>query len=266
MNQVNEDQIFKIIYFSPTGNTEFLAKEMKDLLSISDGDMINLGLPNVRGQEIFHRQENVHLILMFSIHGFNPPQKVINLVNSLCKDDLSGVSLIAVGCNKTWANDSVTYDLVKKLKACGIPFFANEVIAMPLTFIMNFPKEMNQELINEAKKDINRCADSIMRQETHKREIPMKARVLSFAARAEKPAAKLFGLELHATNQCSKCGKCIRECPSGNIREGKDGKPRFGFKCLMCMRCIYGCPEKAIGPYISRFIPIKGGYRLEDYV
>ena len=43
------------------------------------------------------------------------------------------------------------------------------------------------------------------------------------------------------------------------------GKPKFGFKCLMCMRCIYNCPEKAISPRFSKFIPIRKGYSLKKF-
>lgn len=266
MDRVNENQKIKIIYFSPTGNTEYLARYLQGILSIPDDDVINIGLPKVSLNSKLNSEEKSHLIIMFSIHGFNPPQKIIDFVGSLRRSSLSGVSFIAVGCNKTWVNDSVTSGLVRKLSQEAIPVFLDVVIAMPLTFIMNFPKEMNQNLINEARADIKKCAEMITKHESHRRVIPMKSRVLSFVAKAEKPAAKLFGLELHPSSKCSKCGKCIRECPSGNIREGKDGKPGFGLKCIMCMRCIYNCPEEAISPYISRFIPIKGGYYLEDYL
>jgi hypothetical protein len=32
------------------------------------------------------------------------------------------------------------------------------------------------------------------------------------------------------------------------------------------MRCIYNCPEEAISPRISKFIPIKKGYSLSKYI
>lgn len=84
--------------------------------------------------------------------------------------------------------------------------------------------------------------------------------------KGESPAARLFGLELHANKSCTSCGTCWSNCPENNIKEKDNGLPGFGFSCSMCMRCIYSCPEKAISPRISKFIPIKNGYTLSKYI
>ena len=98
------------------------------------------------------------------------------------------------------------------------------------------------------------------------REVEGKSRLLSFFGKAEQFASRLFGLELHAAENCSSCGTCWGNCPEKNIKRGSDGKPQFGYNCLMCMRCIYNCPENAICPRFSKFLPIKNGYSLSLYV
>ncbi len=45
--------------------------------------------------------------------------------------------------------------------------------------------------------------------------------------------------------ECIKCEKCARECPVDNIQM-KDGYPVFGKKCLCCTRCINQCPTNAV--------------------
>ncbi len=37
----------------------------------------------------------------------------------------------------------------------------------------------------------------------------------------------------------------------------------FGDRCLWCMRCIYGCPMKAITNEHMGFFILEGGYSLE---
>jgi len=51
---------------------------------------------------------------------------------------------------------------------------------------------------------------------------------------------------------------------SGLIKDTR--KLKFGIKCMMCMRCIYNCPTKAIELRISKFIPIRNGYSIKNYL
>jgi len=65
----------------------------------------------------------------------------------------------------------------------------------------------------------------------------------------------------------------ISYSPTGNttyiaklLSQQLEDKIKFAFKCSMCMRCIYNCPTKAISPYVSKFLPLKGGYSLDKYL
>ncbi|XAH74437.1 hypothetical protein V6984_01320 [Kineothrix sp. IPX-CK] len=43
----------------------------------------------------------------------------------------------------------------------------------------------------------------------------------------------------------------------------KNGKPAFGFHCVLCLRCIYACPRKALSPGILKFFVLEEGFDLE---
>ena len=96
--------MFNIVYFSPTGNTKYLAQRLHNQL----GHSTLLNLDNLRKNEITIHD---HLILMYPIHGFNPPRTVKRWIKKLNMDSIKEVSLIAVGCNKVWVNDAVSIDL-----------------------------------------------------------------------------------------------------------------------------------------------------------
>jgi len=49
---------------------------------------------------------------------------------------------------------------------------------------------------------------------------------------------------LRVSGKCTRCGKCIRNCPSGNIEMFRG--IQFGKKCVHCFRCVTFCPAKAI--------------------
>ena len=49
----------------------------------------------------------------------------------------------------------------------------------------------------------------------------------------------------HATDACITCGLCARSCPMENIGMA-DGRPRWGNRCALCLRCYHTCPTHAV--------------------
>ena len=250
-----------IIYFSPSGNVKHLAKILADKLLVPSEEVLPLEFTDPAQLDSCE-----HLILLFPIHGFNAPRTVKRFVRNIPQGRFEFISLVAVGCSTSWVNSAVSAELKKTLTKKGIETIVDEVMAMPLTFIMNFPDEMNRKLISDAEKRIDILSLALKDKITSIRKIRKRSYVINFLGRGESPAARLFGLELHANKNCTSCGTCWTNCPEKNIKEKKNGKPGFGFSCSMCMRCIYSCPEIAISPHISKFIPIKGGYSLSKYI
>ena len=81
---------------------------------------------------------------------------------------------------------------------------------------------------------------------------------------AEKVGAHFFGKALYATDDCTACGWCARQCPGGNIRMA-DKIPEFGGKCVMCFRCVYGCPAGAIQARFLSSLLNKQGFDMKRY-
>jgi ferredoxin len=252
--------MYTIIYFSPTGNVMHLANKLSDHLKPSKVDILPLEFTDVDQLE-----KSKHLVLIHPVHGFNAPRTVKRFVKNLPPDLYNLVSIIGVGCNTGWVNGAVSSDLRKQFKKKGYSIALDEILAMPLTFIMNFPDELNLKLIAESEKKIGELSKALIEETVSTRDVPAKSYILNFLGKGESPAARLFGLELHANKDCVSCGLCWENCPEKNIKQKKNGKPGFGFSCSMCMRCIYNCPENSISPRISKFIPIKKGYSLTKY-
>ncbi len=253
--------MYTIIYFSPTGNVFHLAKLLAGELKIPAEEILPLEFTDP-GQ----LKPGQHLILLYPVHGFNAPRTVKRFVKNLPSGLFEAVSLVGVGCNTTWVNGAVSSDLRKSFNKKGYSIVVDEIMAMPLTFVMNFPDDLNVKLIAEAEFSITDLGRRITEKEKNKKKVKVKSKVLNFMGKGESPAARLFGLELFANKNCTSCGTCWDNCPEKNIKQKNNGKPGFGFNCSMCMRCIYNCPEKAISPRISKFIPIKNGYSLSKYI
>jgi ferredoxin/flavodoxin len=253
--------MYTIIYFSPTGNVLHLAKLLAEELKSPVENILPLEFTDPEQLE-----NNEHLVLLYPVHGFNAPKIVKRFVKSLPHGLYEFVSLIAVGCSTGWANGAVSSELRKLLRKKDYSIVVDQILAMPLTFIMNFPDDLNLRLIAESELKIADLSSSIIENKTSPNEVQLRSQIINFVGKIEGAAAPLFGLELHANNNCTSCGTCWNNCPAKNIQEKSNGKPGFGFNCTMCMRCIYNCPEKAISPRVSKFIPIKNGYTLSKYI
>jgi ferredoxin len=250
-----------IIYFSPTGNVKYLAGKLAYQLDSDSTDLLPLEFTDPDALKL-----DDQLVLMYSIHAFNPPRTVRRFVKNMPAGLYKNISLISVGCAESWVNKAASSGLRKILERKAYSVLVDEIMAMPLSFIMSFPEDLIRKQISTADEKIELIAKSILNGKASENEIPGKSRLLHTLGKAEGPAARLFGLELHAGKGCTSCGVCVRNCPEKNIHFNKKNKPAFGIKCLMCMRCIYNCPEKVISPRISKFIPIKNGYSIFDYL
>ncbi len=241
----------QVLYCSPTGNTKYLANHLAKKLGISVYDIKNKTID----------QET---ILMFSIHGFNPTRTVKRFVKQL-KNDSQKVHLISVGCAESWINEAATLPLKKILVRKGYSIGVDELLAMPLTLVMEFPEETAKNTIKTSIIKIESIASSILNNGVTVRHVPLKSRIIRAIGTMEDPAARLFGVELYADKKCTSCGICWNRCPENNIKE-KNGRPKFGWNCMLCLRCVYECPEESIKPFMSRFIPQKRQYSLKNYL
>ncbi len=52
----------------------------------------------------------------------------------------------------------------------------------------------------------------------------------------------------HSTDACIGCGKCARQCPTGNITMtcDKPVHPQWGSNCAFCLACYHVCPRHAV--------------------
>jgi ferredoxin len=78
----------------------------------------------------------------------------------------------------------------------------------------------------------------------------------------ESIGARFFGKHLSIAYSCNHCGICIHNCPTKNISEDA-GRIQFDSQCVLCLRCIYGCPVQAIIPRYLKFLVIRPWFNVE---
>lgn len=249
-----------IVYFSPTGNTAHLAQHLARTLQ---SRQIPANLHPLEWTEPGDLDPDGHLVLMYAVHAFNPPRTVIHFVRKLIPDEARTVSILSVGGAETWMNAGASLSVRRILQKKGFLIQQDELLAMPPTILIGLPDHQAQEMISKAEDQILHVASRIQSGQRTAIDVPLKSRIVTFLGRLEGLGARLYGLELRASDACTACRLCVEECPERNIRMDNAARPAFGLRCLMCMRCIYNCPEYAIAPRFSKFIPLKDGYQID---
>lgn len=229
-----------ILYFSATGNCEFIAKtiarELDDTaisitdidktIILKDGERLGLitptyfwRLPSIVEDFLFNVQiENAQNSYIFYIATYGT---TCGQTDYYVKKHLKtkGLKLTASFNVKTVDNWTVLFSVNDKQKIDKTLLREGEQTAVILSAI----KEQKQQLIKKGKMPKWLCWSA-----------------QSFYNKARKTS------HLHATDKCISCNECAKNCPCNAIVL-ENGKPKWTiYKCAMCFKCLHHCPTFAI--------------------
>jgi len=93
----------------------------------------------------------------------------------------------------------------------------------------------------------------------------MGPKMMGWLYALEKKYWPLVAKDFVVQDSCTKCGKCIEDCPADNISLSEAGIT-FGDRCRCCYRCVYSCPSKAISGKKYKFAIFKDGYDIKEII
>ncbi|MFD3157753.1 EFR1 family ferrodoxin [Haloimpatiens sp. FM7330] len=234
-----------IIYFSATGNTEYVAELFKKEFSKSniECDLIDI----VKHNEL--KEEYSFYIFGAPIHAEFFPNIYIKWIEKNLKFGNNKKCMIF----STQASNrgTGTEFLSKILKQRGFEIKIQQPITMPNNYYVVGFKEASedkkQQICETAK---HRIADIVKIFLLGEKSIE---KVSGFKVKAYYPIFKLFNIYAKNWakrtisidyNRCIKCGACAKNCPTGNINI-EDGEITFNSSCISCQRCLHICPVNA---------------------
>lgn len=219
-----------ILYFSSTGNSLWIAKKIKEKF----GGKV-LYIPNYVG----NGEEFDKIFLITPIYSYGMPTFVYDLLPSLNKT--SELIIIENYGGMVLGADTLIYNYAKKYK---LNIKAVYVIQMPenYTLFMTIPKFYLTSILKKSTTRLNKIISQI---ENKQYRIPKQKKTKEKVYLKNKANWHLIGNSFHCNENCIKCGKCIKLCPSHNIFF-KDGKITFGDNCVACLGCYHRCPQHAI--------------------
>lgn len=231
-----------ILYFSGTGNSEYIAKKMAEDLSDDTLDLFTYIKNKKKGN--FHSEKP--FVLVAPTYSWRVPRF---LTKYLLESDFAGTKDIYVILNYGDSCGNAEKYIGANTKNLGLNFKGLYGIKMPENYLMLFnldSDEHNRKLIDEANDKITKAAAII---KEGKNFLEVKS---GFAGKLESSLInKIFfkfivsDKKFYYTDKCIKCGLCAKNCVLNNITY-TDGYPVWNGRCTHCASCIAKCPTGAI--------------------
>lgn len=232
-----------VLYFSGTGNSQFVALRLAKLLGEDEAVSINRYLKSGVKAE-FHADRP--LVFVAPTYAWRLPKVVSDWIEAARFDGNRNAYFILT-CGGSVGN-AAAYAKKLCVKA-KLQFFGLSLIPMPNNYVAlsDTPGEPECRELLQAAQDKTEALASLIQ-----RGAPFPETTFSWKDRIiSGPVCSLFyTFFVHdkgfaATEACVSCGKCAQRCPLNNIKIA-NGKPVWNGRCTHCMACIGGCPTEAI--------------------
>ena len=231
-----------ILYFSGTGNSNYVAKRIADAL----GDaLVNLN-DRIKASDTSSVETGERVIIVTPTYAWRIPRVVRDWLR---KTELRGARLVwfVMTCGSEIGNaDKYNRDLcAEKSVAC----MGTAQIVMPENYIAMFSApqaDKARQIVAQAEPSIDRAIAAIQANQPF---APTRNNLYDrFMSGPVNPIFYKFFVKADAftvSSACIGCGQCAKRCPMNNVTL-KDGKPSWGKNCTHCMACICYCPKEAI--------------------
>ncbi len=231
-----------ILYFSGTGNSNYVAKRIAD----APGDaIVNLNA-RIKASDTSLVETGERLIVVTPTYAWRIPRVVRDWLR---KTELRGAKQVwfVMTCGSEIGNaDKYNRELCteKRLSCMG-----TAQIVMPENYIAMFSAPQADEarqIVAKAEPSIDRAIAAIQSNQPF---APTRNKL--YDRLMSGPVNPIFykcfvkADAFTVSEACIGCGQCAKRCPMNNVTI-KDGKPVWGRNCTHCMACICYCPKEAI--------------------
>lgn len=250
-----------VLYFSATGNTEFIAKEIARQLG---DDCINL-LKRVKENDHSPLHSETPFIICAPVYVCEMPRFLAKYLKEQTFTGSQDVYFIFTSGGYCGISGVLAKSMFRKKK---MNYLGHAEFRMPRNYVASDAYPMLEfEQVKERILDSHRKVDTVVSDIRAGRKL--KARhVFLFETIITVPFNPVWSKfkyqtkDFHTTGKCIGCGKCVKVCPLNNVSL-KDGRPIWGNDCTHCMACIGNCPAEAIE--YGNITQTKEKYRFQKY-
>ena len=253
---------FLICYFSGTGNTKKIVDKYKEELELKK---VEVDTKKIEEELNFDINEYDALMIAYPVHAFNAPSIVLDFAKKLSKTEKQKRLIIIKTSGEPLAlNNISSQKLVKILKKKNYILTNEYHYVMPYNIIFRHSDNMAYRMWNTAQNVIPIDCKEILKNKENKLKKVFMGNVLLWLFQIEHWGGRFNGKRYKVNEKCIKCQKCVRNCPTNNIKI-ENGEFKFGKNCLMCMRCSFLCPTNSIKIGLFEKWKVNGEYNFDNY-
>lgn len=237
-----------IYYFTGTGNSEFVATTLANLLSEGLRFIPDFKLSG-------DTPEIERMILIFPVYSWGVPPLISEFIGSIPSSHWNQMKerQFTVDCVMICGDEVglAPEMLTKILKKTGMDLNSVWSVIMPNNYVLlpGFDvdsKEIENKKLEECKGRILEMAQGLTRGD--RRIDVVRGSWPKLKTGLVFPLFKKWGIfpkKWHYTPNCISCGKCSTVCPMCNVKM-KDGHPEWGSRCCSCLACYHVCPVHSV--------------------
>lgn len=233
-----------ILYFSATGNTEFIAKELAKRLN---DECLNL-LDRIKSRDYTPIHSEKPFIVCAPVYVCEIPRFMAKYLKKVSLTGSRDIYCIFTSGGYCGPSGILTKHLFKRK---GMRYMGYGEFQMPRNYVVNnsYPmlsQEDAQKRILESYNRIDEIVTDISNGNDPKtRKVSLFETIITVPFNPLWCKYMLKAKDFFSKESCIGCGKCEKLCPLNNISL-KDKKPVWGKECTHCMACISNCPVRAI--------------------
>ncbi len=256
--------MIKIYYFTSTGNSLYVGKEIKN--KINEVELVAISKA-MKEDNFTCDSEMVGII--YPLHCFSLPSVVEEFLEKLKLEGNPYIFAVQITGGGSSRNGFIRINEILNTKGLRLNNFEEiKYISNYIRAGRNPSKERAIKSIENEKSKLDEFIISIQSKEDRNLKL-RKQSVSNFVHSLWKNKYKNKDKKFNVNNNCTGCGTCEKVCPVSNVKL-EENKPTWNGNCIDCMACINICPSKAINignktinkdryinPYINRNELIK---------
>ena len=233
-----------VLYYSATGNTEYIAKEIAKRL---DDQCIDL-LDRIKNNDHSELHSDKPFIICAPVYVCEMPRFMSKYLKKQTFSGNKNVYFLFTSGGYCGISGQLAKWMFRKKK---MKYMGHAEFKMPRNYVANdhyplLPTEEVEERIINSHKMLKPVAETIKAGGKLKaRHIFLFETIITLPFNPVWSKLKYKTKDFYYTDKCIGCGKCEKLCPLNNVKlENK--VPVWGNKCSHCMACIGNCPVRAI--------------------
>ena len=250
-----------VLYFSATGNTEFIAKQ----LAARTGDgCINL-LDRIKANDQAPIHSEKPFVICAPIYVCEIPRFMAAFLKKLTFTGNKDVYFILTSGGYCGPAGKLLKKIFKKKK---MVCHGHAEFKMPRNYVASdaYPmlekEEVEQRILSSFRQLDGVAADILAGNDLTARHASIFETLVTLPINPVWCKYKLTAKKFYVKDNCIGCGKCEKLCPLNNVTV-TDKKPTWGKQCTHCMACISNCPVRAIE--YGNVTPKKQPYTFAKY-